>query len=302
MSKKIKTWLIIAVSLMLVGGIIFVGVMSMLKWNFTELNTTKYETNVYEINDFFTNISINTDTADVLFLKSSDGKCKIECFERQKEKHTVTVQDKTLKIDINDTRKWYEYITFFGFGTPKIKVYLPQDKYGLLMVNISTGDVEIPNDFTFDSVDIKGSTGHVECKASATNDLKIKLSTGDIDIENITAGNIDLTVSTGDIELSGVECVSLTTSGNTGDFDLEKVVATQNFNFTWGTGDIEFDHCDAGEIFVKASTGDIEGSLLSDKVFICNTSTGRVNVPKTITGGKCEITTSTGDIKLKIIN
>lgn len=48
------------------------------------------------------------------------------------------------------------------------------------------------------------------------------------------------------------------------------------------------------------STGDVTGTLLSEKVFITETGTGSVNVPKTVTGGKCEIKTSTGDIQIEI--
>ena len=47
-------------------------------------------------------------------------------------------------------------------------------------------------------------------------------------------------------------------------------------------------------------TGDVRGSLLSEKVFIVNTDTGRKEVPDTITGGRCEITTDTGDVKITI--
>ena len=63
-----------------------------------------------------------------------------------------------------------------------------------------------------------------------------------------------------------------------------------------------FEGSDAAEIFVQTSTGDVEGSLLSSKVFIANTDTGKVDVPKSITGGRCEITTDTGDIRISVIN
>jgi DUF4097 and DUF4098 domain-containing protein YvlB len=56
------------------------------------------------------------------------------------------------------------------------------------------------------------------------------------------------------------------------------------------------DACDAAEIYIKTDTGNVEGRFLSDKVFIAKTDTGLINVPKTITGGRCEITTNTGDI------
>ena len=58
--------------------------------------------------------------------------------------------------------------------------------------------------------------------------------------------------------------------------------------------------CDASEIFVKTDTGDVRGTLLSEKVFIIKTSAGDVSVPETVTGGKCEISTDTGDIKIGI--
>ena len=64
------------------------------------------------------------------------------------------------------------------------------------------------------------------------------------------------------------------------------------------TGDIRFDNSDATEIFVETDTGNVTGSLLTDKVFITQTDTGNVNVPKTVTGGRCEITTDTGNIKI----
>ena len=40
--------------------------------------------------------------------------------------------------------------------------------------------------------------------------------------------------------------------------------------------------------------------LFSDKIFFASTDTGSVNVPKTTTGGRCEITTDTGDIDIVV--
>ena len=62
---------------------------------------------------------------------------------------------------------------------------------------------------------------------------------------------------------------------------------------------MHFERCDAQSIFVKASTGEVAGTLLSLKVFITKSSTGDVYVPDSITGGRCEITTSTGDIEIR---
>ena len=51
MRMTTKLWLIIAASLILVGCIIFAGVMGMVKLDFTKLSTGRYETNQHEITE-----------------------------------------------------------------------------------------------------------------------------------------------------------------------------------------------------------------------------------------------------------
>ena len=319
MSKTTKIWLIIAASFVLVGGIIFGGVMTMLKWDFTKLSTVKYETNDYEITEKLNNISIMTDTADVVFVPSENKKTSVVCHELKNAKHSVTVQDGKLVIEIIDTRKWYEYIGI-NFGTPKITVCIPQDEYGALYVKSSTGNVEISKEFKFENIDISESTGNVTNYASASENIIIKTSTGNIRVENVSANTLDLSVSTGGVTVSDVTCEgdvtvgvstgktyltdiackSVNSSGDTGDISLNNVIATERFSVERSTGDVKFDGSDAAEIFVETDTGDVTGTLLSDKVFIVQTDTGNVDVPKTVTGGKCEITTSTGNINISI--
>ena len=69
-----KIWLIAAILLILSGCILFGGVMGMLGWDFKKLSTVKYETNFHEITEAYTGISLVTDTADVTFVLSEDGK------------------------------------------------------------------------------------------------------------------------------------------------------------------------------------------------------------------------------------
>lgn len=319
MSKITKIWLIIAASLVLIGCIVFGGAMTMLKWDFTKLSTVKYETNNYEITEKFKNISIVTDTADILFMPFENQKASVVCHEQKNMKHSVTVKDGTLVIEVVDTRKWYEHIGI-NFGTPKITVYIPQVEYGALFVKSSTGNVEIPKEFKFENIDISESTGNVTNYASASENIIIKTSTGNIRVENVSANTLDLSVSTGGVTVSNVtcegdvkikvstgktnltniECKNIVSNGNTGAISLKNVIAAENFLIERSTGDVKFDGCDAAEIFVETDTGDVRGSLLADKTFIVQTDTGNVDVPKTATGGKCEITTSTGDINIRI--
>lgn len=319
MSKSAKIWLIIAASLIVVGAIIFTGVMLVLKWDFTKLSTVKYETNTYEINNAFKNISVVTDTADIDFVISENDKISVVCKEQENFKHNVEVLDQTLEIKLDDNRKWYDHIGI-NFGNTTITVYLPEGEYGDLKVKNSTGDIKIPKELTFKTIDIKGSTGHVTSQATAQNDIKIKLSTGDIKIENIVAYSLDLAVSTGKINVNDVkcegdikikvttgkarlknaECKNLVSEGSTGDFALENVKCSEKLSAKRTTGDVTLNLCDANEMFIETDTGDVTGTLTSDKVFITSTDTGKIDVPKSTTGGRCEITTDTGDIKITI--
>lgn len=317
MKKSTTLWLIIAAALVLAGSIVFTGVMMMLNWDFSQLSTVKYQTTEYTISEDFKNIAINIDTADIAFVAAE--KATVICHEQKNATHRVTVENGSLVVKSTDERKWYEHIGI-GFETPKITVYLPQGAYDALTVSSSTGNVDIPADFSFRRIHITESTGRVTCLASATEAVTIKATTGDIRVEDIATGQLDLTVSTGKVTVSGVDCsgdavVSVSTgdanlsdlscknfisSGNTGDIDLKNVIATETFSITRSTGDVKFDGCDAGEITVTTDTGSVKGSLLSGKIFITHTDTGSVHVPDSVTGGKCQITTDTGNIKITI--
>lgn len=319
MSKKIKTWLIAAGSLVILGLIMFAAAMTFCKWDFTRLSTAKYETNTYQVNEKFSNISLKTDTADVSFVPSDDGKCKVVCCEPQRIKNSVSVKDNTLSISSVDERKWYDYIGI-NFKASAITVYLPQGEYGSLSLSASTGNTEIAKDFNFKSIDISKSTGNVANYASASDNIKIKTSTGKIRVENISAGTLDLSATTGDIAVSdvtcegdfkinlstgkvnieNVKCESVISSGTTGDISLKNVIAEKKYSIKRTTGDVKLDGCDAAEISVNTNTGNVSGTLLSEKVFLTDTQTGKVDVPKTASGGKCELTTSTGNIKIDI--
>ena len=83
---------------------------------------------------------------------------------------------------------------------------------------------------------------------------------------------------------------------------MNDVIASGKFEIERDTGDVKFERCDAAEIFIETDTGNVKGSLLSEKLFIVDTDTGSKDVPKTVTGGRCEIDTDTGDVKITLVS
>ena len=319
MKKATMVWLIVAASLVLAGLLTVTCGLAAAQWDFSLLSSTKLETNTHEITEVYQNISVATDTADVVFIPCEGEKTSVVCHEAVKETHRVEVRDGTLFIELVDTRKWYDYINIgINFDSPKITVSLPEGAYGTLTLKGSTSDVNIPDAFSFKSMDIAVSTGDVTCAASVTGAMRIKASTGDIKVGDLSAGELSMSVSTGMITasdltiegdmtvsvstgksyLTNVTCKNITSTGNTGDMTLTNVVVAEKISVKRSTGDVKFDRCDAAELVIETDTGDVTGTLLSEKVFMYKTDTGDVDLPDSVSGGTCKITTDTGDIRI----
>lgn len=300
MKKKTKISIIIASFLVVIGSAMFCTAMAKNNWDFTALSFVKYEENIHYIKENFENIFIDTNLDNVTFEKIDSDECKIECYEMDKVKHFAKVENGTLKIGIVDERKWYEHIGIV-VESPKIKIYLPKQEYNLLDIECTTGIVEIPKDFIFGNINVKVTTGDVKCLASSLNEIKIKSTTGSIKVSELVAKSLELKASTGDINVKNVECdEKVKINADTGDVSLKNVIATDVINIKTDTGEVNIENSDAMELYITTDTGDVRGSLLTDKVFIVETDTGDIDVPKTISGGKCDIKTDTGDIKIKI--
>jgi len=315
--KSAKIWLITAGALALFGGTAFLGLMSALKWDFKKLSTVKYETNTYEISEDISDISILTDTADIVFARSEDDKSRVISFEEETAKNSVTAENGKLIIKTENKKSGLDYIGFY-FEQPKITVYLPSTEYNSLRIKGSTGNVRISKDQAFKNVDINLSTGNVDFRSPVSESVKIKTSTGNIGVNQASLDTLELSTSTGTVTVSGVKCsgdikikastdrASLTditcksfkSTGDTGDILLKNVIASEKLSIERSTGNVKFDGCDAAELDIETDTGDVTGNLLTEKVFITDTDTGEIDVPKSATGGKCEIETDTGNIKI----
>lgn len=298
MSKRTKTWLLVAIYLIVIGVVLFVLAGFIVGWDFKKFSTQKYQTNEHVITQEFNDISIETDVSDIILVPSDQGK-KVVCYERERDNHLVEILDGVLKITLRKSQNLMDNISIMGENST-ITLYLPKGEYGNLTIEASTSDILISKDFIFNGIDVSVSTGDIESKASAKGLIKISTTTGDIKIEEVSATAIDTSVSTGDVTVISVNCKNFNSQGSSGDLRLDGVLVEEKFFIKRNTGSVEFRDCDGGEIVVETSTGDVEGNLLSEKIFFVKTNTGDVDVPRTTTGGTCEITTRTGDIRIRI--
>jgi hypothetical protein len=165
MKKIIIIPLIVAAVLILAGGGIFLGAMAMTGWDIRGLGNKDYVSKTIEIKDDFSDISVEADVSDLIFKSSDDGRCKVEFYEEEGTDFSADVKGKTLEIDAKNNDHFS--FSFFSFENSKIVVYLTEDRYSDLDINDYTGDVTIPEAFSFKNITVKGETGDISCSAKA---------------------------------------------------------------------------------------------------------------------------------------
>lgn len=251
----------------------------------------------YDIEEVYSDIKIEGKTFDVNIYLSDTNENKVVYVENKKVKVESKVENGVLTINQDDNLKFYDML--FNFSKFKIDLYLAEGVIDSLNIKGGTGDIEVHEGFTFNDVMIDNSTGDVEFEGNVNNNLTIKNSTGDVEVNSSNiGGNVVLETSTGDIGLNNTNCNKLDIQVNTGDTDLVNTLVVTDFNMEGSTGDVRFEGFDANNIYVKVGTGNVKGTIVSSKIFVTNSKTGSVNVPETITGGVCKITTSTGNIRI----
>lgn len=318
MKKSKRTALITAAAMIFAGIGIAVGAMAAMDFDFSNLTAGSFGTKTFAVDEAFYNISVNGEECDVQFYPSESG-AEVICRANESEAYTAKVKDDTLYIERREDCERYWYIGIYR-NKAEISVCLPENDYQSLAVNTQGGDIAVPEAFRFESVSLKSNSGEIEMSASSGGDLTVMSESGDIHIvgtdsqllsaqsssgevtlEKVSAEEyIQVKTKSGDIELSDARSKAFEIAAGSGDISFWQVIAEDNIHAESGSGDIRLKNSDAKELWIKSHSGDVSGTLLTDKVFLTDTASGSVSVPKSASGGKCEIITKSGDIDFKI--
>ena len=294
-----KIIIIISVLLIVAGGIITIIAERSIDWNDSSIfDVAAPKAVTYEVEEKFENISANATASNIRLAVSDDGKCKVVCDESKKFTYRVEVKDNTLEVSIKETGEWYQL--YFGWHDTEITIYLPEKAYGKFSATSTSGDIYAPDDFEFGSAQIKSTSGDIRFLSSVKGDAVLKTTSGTVRAEKFTAKYVEAISTSGEVTLTDIECCDIRAEATSGDVEIICVIAENHLHAECVSGDIELHSSDAQTLFLKSTSGDIEGSLLSEKVFITDTTSGEVQVPHTTSGGKCEIKTTSGDVEIII--
>ena len=88
-----KFLIVAGIILVIAGGIMFgIGIGT------KAFETGDMKTNTHEITEVFDNINIEIEAADIEIKAATDGNVKVECVEKEKYYHEVSVLNNTLSI------------------------------------------------------------------------------------------------------------------------------------------------------------------------------------------------------------
>lgn len=242
---------------------------------------------------------------------------EITVYLPEKEYETLFIDNSSGRIDVQGDFTFAEAEVTNSSG----KINFTADVNGALKVENTSGGIYV-GDNSVESLLVEGTSGSIEViSVVATNDVAINGSSGGIGVSKVECANLSATNSSGSLRLSeivanndvnvegtsggvhidDVECANLTGSNSSGRITCTEVIATGDINLKNSSGGIALEACDAANLKLEATSGSIKGTLLSEKIFQADATSGSVDVPKTTSGGVCEVTTTSGSISLSLV-
>ncbi len=326
MKKATKVILIVSLCMILSGIFVCVGALSMSGVGFENIFKDNGVVNsvvkVTTSDEAFENVDVNVNSADVQVFASTCDEWKVESTEYDKVHYQVEVKDDTLVIRRVDERKWYEHIGIdLSFISENVKIYLPEKMFESIELKSTSGSVTVNEGLTCESLVAKSTSGAVRVYSVTAEDvITAKTTSGQVSVAEVFTGKLEASSTSGRVNVSNIEQINTVvinaTSGkieatdiNCREFTAENVsggvlcsgvIAQDNINAESTSGSIKILRSDAETLNLKSTSGSIRGTLLSDKIFIADSSSGSVKVPQTTQGGICKAKTTSGSIDITI--
>ena len=160
-----------------------------------------------------------------------------------------------ISLERKDGRKWV--LGFFSSDLV-LEIRIPQNYRGALVVNTSSGDVEI-NDQVLSELSVETSSGDMRLNAVQASTIAMESSSGDHTAEGLNAGQATITSSSGEIRVRDLQG-SVKAESSSGDITLRYREFTSDLEVESSSGDVELFLTESAEFQVeaRASSGDID--------------------------------------------
>lgn len=270
-------------ALLLAACALFVTGMALEDWDFTALNTARYQTRTQtftgiediDISYPFADIAVKTDEAAEEIALSYP--VRVDRDGNDLGYTQLTAKDGLLRLTAKDKPSWN-----FGFGiqvsAPQVVLTLPATAFGdisigsdagkiavegvtcgNLLLSADLGDIEA-KDVSCTQLTAAASAGAVAVYGGECESAQLTADLGEVRAEDIQCGALTCTSQLGSAHIERLQCDRLSVDVETGDIEL-KETAAQSIELSAALGDIELRQVDAQELELAAEMGSIEGTL-----------------------------------------
>ena len=296
MSKTVRTFLIVAVVLIVAGSLLagfglLNGALDRRNYNYDDAG---YEQMTYSFDgDDVQMLLVDNVSHDInIFVSTGIDQVKIECYDSNYAVYNVTLSESgKLSIIYDETdraKRWFnfDWITE-TIDDLEVTVYLPYDILETVQINTVSGDVRVIGADCEGTINIGTVSGNIYMQSNKVGgELTLSTVSGTVSLED-TESKDDITVST----VSGT--VNFTLVDSIGDIS----VATTS-------GDVRLTNVIGNDFKINTVSGNCEGNIIGDAkdyTIDADSLSGNINVPRSENGPKrLDIETTSGNIDIDI--
>ena len=270
-------------ALLLAACALFVTGMALEGWDFTALNTARYQTRTQtftgiediDISYPFADIAVKTDEAAEEIALSYP--VRVDRDGNDLGYTHLTAEGGLLQLTAKDKPSWN-----FGFGiqvsAPQVVLTLPATAFGDISIGSDAGKIAVEGvtcgdlllsatlgdteakDVSCTQLTATASAGAVAVYGVACEGAQLTADLGEVRAENVQCGALTCTSQLGSARIERLQCEKLSVDVETGDIELEEA-AVQSIELSVELGDIDLRQVDAQELDLAANMGSIEGTL-----------------------------------------
>ena len=314
-------------ALLLAACALFVTGMALEDWDFTALNTARYQTRTQTFTGI-EDIDISYPFADIAVKTDEDAEeialsypVRVDRDGNDLGYTQLTAKDGLLRLTAEEKPAWN-----FGFGiqvsSPQVVLTLPATAFGDISIGSDAGKIAVEGvtcgslllsadlgdikakDVSCDTLQLTANLGDIEAKDVSCTQLTATASAGAVAVYGAACEGAQLTTDSGSLTAEDIQCGSLTCTSQLGSARIERLQC-EKLTVQVEMGGIQLQTVDAQELELAAEMGSIEGTLAGtekDYTIGVTANMGSSNIADRLGGTRTLVAaTEMGDITITFL-
>lgn len=218
--KRMNKFLAVGVAVLIIGVVVWVIGMSIIGWDFSRLDNTKYTAKSYACEDEVQSISVSLSSFPLTVKKGE--RVSLDYYEADNSE--VFVEEKDGVLSVVEKYKYRPFAnTLFNVGRGSHKFTLTVVSGAKLEINGNNSDISI-EDIEFDEFSLNSTNANIRFTRVQFGKLKIDTTNCDITLNDCKASDMEVESTNLDITAKNCEFDSAVIDGTNVDCELEKVM------------------------------------------------------------------------------